>query len=68
MSSIEKMPSDDRMLSPAMLYIVLLAAQRIGASCEPERLRGSFEAPSFDAKEFHWSVGTRFGSVATAPC
>jgi hypothetical protein len=34
----------------------------LALSCEPQRLRGSLEAPEFDAKRYHGSIGTRCGS------
>jgi hypothetical protein len=37
-------------------------------SCEPQRLRGSIEAPSFDARRRHWPIRARCGSAAAAPC
>src|SRR5262249_53403287 len=36
-------------------------------SCEPPRLRGSIEAPSFDARRRHWPIRARCGSAAAAP-
>jgi hypothetical protein len=36
------------------------------SSCEPQRLRGPFEAPGFDAKPYHGPIEGRCGSSAAA--
>jgi hypothetical protein len=38
----------------------------LALSCEPQCLRGSLEAPSFVAKRYHGTIGTRCGSSASA--
>ena len=37
-------------------------------SCEPQCLRGSTEAPTFDARRYHGAIEARCGSSAAAPC
>jgi hypothetical protein len=36
----------------------------LALSCEPQRLRGPTEAPTFDARRYHGSIGTCCGSSA----
>jgi hypothetical protein len=40
----------------------------LALSCEPQRLRGSYEAPAFDAKHYHGPIEASCGSAAAAPC
>jgi hypothetical protein len=37
-------------------------------SCEPQRLRGSLEAPMSDARRYNGTIQSRCGSSAAAPC